>query len=75
MKYLLIRKPRVGATPPSAEVVRAQKEYVQALVKEGVVDCAYAFYRRWRLLHYQRRLTVETERVAVGWSDGPVLRI
>ncbi len=43
MKYLLIRKPRVGAAPPSAQVVRAQKEYVLALVREGVLDCAYAF--------------------------------
>jgi hypothetical protein len=43
MKYLLIRKPRVGATPPTAQVVRAQKEFVLALVKKGVLDCAYAF--------------------------------
>ena len=43
MKYLLIRKPRVGAAPPTAQVVRAQKEYVLGLVKQGVLDCAYSF--------------------------------
>jgi hypothetical protein len=43
MKYLLIRKPRVGAERPSAQMIRAQREYVLAKVKEGVVDCAYAF--------------------------------
>jgi hypothetical protein len=43
MKYLLIRKPRVGVERPAAQKVRAQKEYVLTKVKEGVVDCAYAF--------------------------------
>lgn len=43
MKFLLIRKPRVGAQPPTAPTIRAQKEYVLGLVKKGVVDCAYAF--------------------------------
>ena len=43
MKYLLIRKPRVGAERPTAQNVRAQKDYVLAKVKEGVADCAYAF--------------------------------
>lgn len=43
MKYLLVRKPRVGAERPTAQMVRAQKEYVLAKVKEGVIDCAYAF--------------------------------
>jgi hypothetical protein len=32
-----------GRTPPTAQMVRAQKEYVLSKVKEGVADCAYAF--------------------------------
>ena len=43
MKFLLIRKPRVGGQPPAAQTIRAQKEYVLGLIKKGVVDCAYAF--------------------------------
>jgi hypothetical protein len=43
MKYLLIRKPRAGAERPTAATIRAQKEYVLGKLKEGVVDCTYAF--------------------------------
>ena len=43
MKYLLIRKPRVGAAPPTAQMVRAQKDYVLSKLKEGVADCVYSF--------------------------------
>ena len=43
MKYLLIRKPRVGAAPPTAQMIRAQKQYVLGKLKEGIADCAYAF--------------------------------
>jgi hypothetical protein len=43
MKYLLIRRPRVGAERPTAQTIRAQKEYVLGKLKEGVVDCTYAF--------------------------------
>ena len=43
MKFLLIRKPRVGVQPPTAQTIRAQKEYVLGLAKKGVVDCVYAF--------------------------------
>ena len=43
MKFLLIRRPRVGAERPTSQAIRAQKEYVLGKVKEGVVDCTYAF--------------------------------
>ena len=43
MKFLLIRRPRAGAERPTAQAIRAQKEYVLGKVKEGVVDCTYAF--------------------------------
>lgn len=43
MKYLLIRKPRVGAERPTAQTIRAHKDYVLGRVKEGVIDCTYAF--------------------------------
>ena len=43
MKFLLIRRPRAGAERPTSQAIRAQKEYVLGKVKEGVVDCTYAF--------------------------------
>jgi hypothetical protein len=43
MKFLLIRKPRVGAERPTAQAIRAQRDYVLGKVKEGVIDCTYAF--------------------------------
>ncbi len=43
MRYLLIRKPRVGVERPTAQTIRAQKEYVLGKVKEGLVECTYAF--------------------------------
>jgi len=43
MKFLLIRRPRVGAERPTAQTIRAHKEYVLGKVKEGVIDCTYAF--------------------------------
>ncbi len=43
MKYLLIRKPRVGTERPTAQTIRAQKDYVLGKVKEGLVECTYAF--------------------------------
>ena len=43
MKYLLIRKPRVGAERPTAQTIRAHKDYVLGKVKEGAADCTYAF--------------------------------
>lgn len=43
MKFLLIRKPRPGVERPTSQAIRAQKEYVLGKVKEGVVDCTYAF--------------------------------
>ena len=43
MKFLLIRRPRPGAERPTSQAIRAQKEYVLGKVKEGVVDCTYAF--------------------------------
>lgn len=43
MKFLLIRRPRAGAERPTSQAIRAQKEYVLGKVKEGIVDCTYAF--------------------------------
>ena len=43
MKFLLIRRPRPGAERPTSQAIRAQKEYVLGKVKEGVVDCTFAF--------------------------------
>lgn len=44
MKFLVIRKPRVGAlVQPTSQTIRAQKEMLLAAVKRGDIDCAYAF--------------------------------
>jgi hypothetical protein len=44
MKFLVIRKPRVGAVvQPTGQLLRAQKEGLLAAIKRGEVDCAYAF--------------------------------
>jgi len=43
MKYLLIRKPRLGAERPTAQTIRAHKDYVLSKLKDGVADCVYAF--------------------------------
>ena len=43
MKFLLIRRPRPGAERPTSQAIRAHKEYVLGKVKEGIVDCTYAF--------------------------------
>ena|SRR5215469_6662660 len=44
MKFLVIRKPRVGAlVQPSSQTIRAHKEGLLAAIKRGDVDCAYAF--------------------------------
>jgi hypothetical protein len=44
MKFLVIRRPRVGMSPgPTSQMIRAQKEVVLNAVKQGSVDCTYAF--------------------------------
>jgi hypothetical protein len=44
MKFLVIRKPRVGAlVQPTSKTIRAQKEGLLAAIKRGEADCAYAF--------------------------------
>jgi len=44
MKFLVIRKPRMGTGMiPTADMVRAQKELLLGAVKSGDADCAYAF--------------------------------
>jgi hypothetical protein len=44
MKFLVIRKPRVGAlVQPTSQTIRAQKEGLLAAIKGGEADCAYAF--------------------------------
>jgi len=44
MKFLVIRKPRVGGSlRPTAQMLRAQKELVLGAVKRGDADCTYAF--------------------------------
>jgi len=55
MKYLQIRKPRVGAERPTAQTIRAHKDYVLSKLKDGVAYCVYAFVGGG-LLHPQRRL-------------------
>jgi hypothetical protein len=41
MKFLVIRKPRVGAVvQPTSQLIRAQKEGLLAAIKRGEVDCA-----------------------------------
>jgi muconolactone delta-isomerase len=44
MKFLVIRKPRVGAlVQPTSQTIRAQKEMLLGAVKRGEIDCTYAF--------------------------------
>jgi hypothetical protein len=44
MKFLLIRKPRMGTgMTPTSDMVRAQKETVLGALKSGEADCVYAF--------------------------------
>ena len=44
MKFLVIRKPRLGASvQPTSQLIRAQKEGLLAAIKRGDADCAYAF--------------------------------
>ena len=44
MKFLLIRKPRMGTGMTStSDMVRAQKETVLGALKSGEADCVYAF--------------------------------
>ena len=44
MKFLLIRKPRMGTgMTPTSEMVRTQKETVLGALKRGEADCVYAF--------------------------------
>ena len=44
MKFLVIRKPRMGTGMTlTSQIVRAHKEVVLAAVKRGEADCAYAF--------------------------------
>ena len=44
MKFLVIRKPRVGAlVQPTSQTIRAHKEGLLAAVKRGEIDCTYAF--------------------------------
>jgi muconolactone delta-isomerase len=44
MKFLVIRKPRIGPNmQPTSQLIRAQKEAVLAAVKRGEADCTYAF--------------------------------
>ena len=44
MKFLVIRKPRVGApVQPTSQTIRAQKEGLLAAIKRGEIDCTYAF--------------------------------
>jgi hypothetical protein len=47
MKFLVIRKPRVGGginmRPITSQMIRAQKEVVLSAIKRGEADCAYAF--------------------------------
>jgi hypothetical protein len=44
MKFLVIRKPRMGTgVMLTSQMIRAQKEVVLGAVKRGEADCAYAF--------------------------------
>jgi hypothetical protein len=44
MKFMVIRKPRVGGSVrPTSQMIRAQKEAVLGAVKRGDADCTYAF--------------------------------
>jgi hypothetical protein len=44
MKFLLIRKPRMGTgMTPTSDMVRAHKETVLGALKRGEADCVYAF--------------------------------
>jgi muconolactone delta-isomerase len=44
MKFLVLRKPRVtSGLIPSAKVIREQKQGALDAVKQGVIDCIYAF--------------------------------
>ena len=44
MKFLVIRKPRLGTgIIPTGDMIRAHKEVVLNAVKRGDADCAYAF--------------------------------
>ncbi len=44
MKFLVIRRPRMGASVmPSAQLIRAHKEVVLEALKRGDIDCTYAF--------------------------------
>ena len=44
MKFLLIRKPRMGTgMTPTSETVRAHKDTVLGTLERGETDCVYAF--------------------------------
>ena len=44
MKFLIIRKPRLGtAMVPTSKAIREQKEAALNAVKQGNLDCIYAF--------------------------------
>lgn len=45
MKYLVIQKPRPTALPPEelAAIQQAAKEWVNAKLADGTMDCVYAF--------------------------------
>ena len=44
MKFLVIRKPRMGTGMiPTGDMIRAHKERLLDAVKRGEADCAYAF--------------------------------
>jgi len=44
MKFLVIRKPRIGSgITPTSQTVREHKETVLGALKRGDADCVYAF--------------------------------
>ncbi len=45
MKYLVIQKPRRTTLPPEelAAIQQAAKEWLNAKLADGTIDCAYAF--------------------------------
>jgi len=44
MKFLIIRRPiRTGGNPPTSKAIREHKARILDAMKQGTIDCAYAF--------------------------------
>ena len=74
MKFLVIRKPRLGTGMiPTGDMIRAHKEVVLNAVKRGDADCAYAFFGWRRFQHPECQFHRRAEPEVDGLAACPLL--